>query len=170
MPRSWPAAGRDPKSRLSGFVFRPELHPRETRINMLPGRPHDPMIHPLILATRPTASRSSTGPTGDIAQSRTARHRNALHAATSSSTQTLIHPTQIEPATPSPRPKRHARARKIIASFDCLQTSRAGDPSGLARWWRRLHADMARRRSRSRRDRGDGEGLATTPVAPPFSG
>lgn len=61
------AAGRNPTSRLSGFVFGPNDISRETRIKMLPGRAAMiPMITHCILATRAHGLEILDGPYSDI--------------------------------------------------------------------------------------------------------
>ncbi|MDA9436208.1 HpcH/HpaI aldolase/citrate lyase family protein [Bradyrhizobium sp. CCBAU 51627] len=141
-------AGRDPKTRLSGFVFGPNDISRETRIKMLPGRAAMiPMITHCILATRAAGLEILDGPYSDIANSDGFATECAQARDLGFDGKTLIHPSQIEACNAifTPPEEEVARARKIIAAFELPENVSRGAIRLDGAMVERLHADMARR-------------------------
>jgi len=142
------AAGRDPKSRLSGFVFGPNDISRETRIKMLPGRAAMiPMITHCILATRAHGLEILDGPYSDIANPDGFATECAQGRDLGFDGKTLIHPSHIAACNAifTPPPEEVALARKIIAAFQQPENASRGAIQLDGRMVERLHADMARR-------------------------
>lgn len=142
------AAGRDPSSRLSGFVFGPNDISRETRIKMMPGRAAMiPMITHCILATRAAGLEILDGPYSDIANADGFATECAQARDLGFDGKTLIHPSQIEACNAifTPPEEEVARARKIIAAFELPENASRGAIRLDGAMVERLHADMARR-------------------------
>jgi citrate lyase subunit beta/citryl-CoA lyase len=142
------AAGRDPKTRLSGFVFGPNDISRETRIRMMPGRAAMiPMITHCILATRAHGLEILDGPYSDIANPDGFATECAQGRDLGFDGKTLIHPSQIEACNAifTPPEEEVARARKIIAAFELPENASRGAIRLDGAMVERLHADMARR-------------------------
>ncbi|MFK4584803.1 citrate lyase subunit beta/citryl-CoA lyase [Bradyrhizobium diazoefficiens] len=132
------AAGRNPTSRLSGFVFGPNDISRETRIKMLPGRAAMiPMITHCILATRAHGLEILDGPYSDINNSDGFATECAQGRDLGFDGKTLIHtPRRSKPATRSSRRrKKKSRAReKSSRRSNCPRTSRAARSASTVRW------------------------------------
>lgn len=142
------AAGRDPSSRLSGFVFGPNDISRETRIKMMPGRAAMiPMITHCILATRAAGLEILDGPYSDIANADGFATECAQARDLGFDGKTLIHPSQIEACNAifTPPEEEVARARKIIAAFELPENVSRGAIRLDSAMVERLHAEMARR-------------------------
>lgn len=142
------AAGRDPSSRLSGFVFGPNDISRETRIKMMPGRAAMiPMITHCILATRAYGLEILDGPYSDIANADGFATECAQARDLGFDGKTLIHPSQIEACNAifTPPAEEIARARKIIAAFELPENVSRGAIRLDGAMVERLHADMAKR-------------------------
>lgn len=142
------AAGRDPSSRLSGFVFGPNDISRETRIKMMPGRAAMiPMITHCILATRAYGLEILDGPYSDIANADGFATECAQARDLGFDGKTLIHPSQIEACNAifTPPEEEIARARKIIAAFELPENVSRGAIRLDGAMVERLHAEMAKR-------------------------
>ena len=141
-------AGRNPSSRLAGFVFGPNDISRETRIKMLPGRAAMiPMITHCILATRAAGLEILDGPYSDIANPDGFATECAQARDLGFDGKTLIHPSQIEACNAifTPPEEEIARARKIIAAFELPENASRGAIRLDGAMVERLHAEMARR-------------------------
>jgi len=141
-------AGRDPKTRLAGFVFGPNDISRETRIKMMPGRAAMlPMITHCILATRAAGLEILDGPYSDINNPDGFAVECAQGRDLGFDGKTLIHPSQIEACNVifTPPEEDIARARKIIAAFELPENVSRGAIRLDGAMVERLHADMARR-------------------------
>ena len=141
-------AGRDPKTRLAGFVFGPNDISRETRIRMLPGRAAMiPIIAHCILASRAAGLEILDGPYSDIANPDGFATECAQGRDLGFDGKTLIHPSQIEACNAifTPPEEEVARARKIIAAFELPENLSRGAIRLDGAMVERLHADMARR-------------------------
>ena len=142
------AAGRDPKRRLSGFVFGPNDISRETRIRMMPGRvAMIPMITHCILATRMYGLEILDGPYSDFSDFDGFGEECAQARDLGFDGKTLIHPGQIEACNAifTPPAEEIAQARKIIAAFELPENAARGAIRLDGQMVERLHADMARR-------------------------
>jgi citrate lyase subunit beta/citryl-CoA lyase len=142
------AASRDPKTRLSGFVFGPNDIARETRIKMQPGRAAMiPMITNCILATRAHGLEILDGPYSDFSNVDGFAHECTQGRDLGFDGKTLIHPGQIEACNAifTPPEEEVAEARKIIAAFERPENASRGAIQIDGRMVERLHAEMAKR-------------------------
>jgi citrate lyase subunit beta/citryl-CoA lyase len=142
------AAGRDPRTRLAGFVFGPNDISRETRIKMLPGRATMiPMITHCILAARAHGIEMLDGPYSDFSNPEgfAAECRQARDLGFDG--KTLIHPGQIDACNAifTPPAEEVAQARRIIAAFELPENASRGAIQLDGQMVERLHAEMARR-------------------------
>ncbi|WP_456815213.1 HpcH/HpaI aldolase/citrate lyase family protein [Bradyrhizobium sp. USDA 4529] len=141
-------AGRDPKTRLVGFVFGPNDLSRETRIKMVPGRATMiPMIAHCILAARAHGIEILDGPYSDFSDSEgfAAECRQARDFGFDG--KTLIHPSQIDTCNAifTPPVEEVAQARRIIAAFELPENAARGAIQVNGYMVERLHAEMAKR-------------------------
>jgi len=142
------SSGRDPKTRLAGFVFGPNDISRETRIKMLPGRAAMiPMITHCVLAAHAHGLEMLDGPYGDIANLDGFAAECAQGRDLGFDGKTLIHPSHIEACNAifTPPPEEVAEARKIIAAFALPENAERGAIQLDGRMVERLHAEMAKR-------------------------
>jgi citrate lyase subunit beta/citryl-CoA lyase len=142
------AASRDPKTRLSGFVFGPNDIARETRIKMQPGRAAMiPMITHCILATRAHGLEILDGPYSDFSNVDGFAHECTQGRDLGFDGKTLIHPGQIEACNAifTPPSEEVTEARKIIAAFERPENASKGAIQIDGRMVERLHAEMAKR-------------------------
>lgn len=142
------ACGREPGTRLAGFVFGPNDISRETRIKMQPGRAAMiPMITHCILATRLHGLEILDGPYSDINNGGGFAEECAQGRDLGFDGKTLIHPSQIDACNVifTPPADEVARARKIIAAFELPENVSRGAIRLDGAMVERLHADMARR-------------------------
>jgi citrate lyase subunit beta / citryl-CoA lyase len=142
------ASGRDPKTRLAGFVFGPNDISRETRIKMLPGRAAMiPMITHCVLAAHAHGLEMLDGPYGDIGNLDGFAAECAQGRDLGFDGKTLIHPSHIDACNAifTPPAEDVAEARKIIAAFELPENVSRGAIQLDGRMVERLHAEMAKR-------------------------
>ncbi|MEY9698488.1 citrate lyase beta subunit [Bradyrhizobium diazoefficiens] len=161
------AAGRNPTSRLSGFVFGPNDISRETRIKMLPGRAAMiPMITHCILATRAHGLEILDGPYSDINNSDGFATECAQGRDLGFDGKTLIHPLADRSLQRDlhaagrgsrARAKNHRGVRIARERLARRDPPRRGDGRAAA-----CRHGAAHDRDCGR-DRGDGEGLRCVP-------
>src|ERR1700755_1950406 len=141
-------AGRDPNTRLAGFVFGPNDISRETRIKMMPGRAAMiPMITHCILATRAHGLDILDGPYSDFSNFDGFGQECTQARDLGFDGKTLIHPGQIEACNAifTPPAEEVEHARKIIAAFQRAENASRGAIQLDGQMVERLHADMAKR-------------------------
>jgi len=142
------SSGRDPKTRLAGFVFGPNDISRETRIKMLPGRAAMiPMITHCVLAAHAHGLEMLDGPYGDIANLDGFAAECAQGRDLGFDGKTLIHPSHIDACNTvfTPPAEDVAEARRIIAAFEKPENVSRGTIQLDGRMVERLHAEMAKR-------------------------
>ena len=142
------SSGRDPKTRLAGFVFGPNDISRETRIKMLPGRAAMiPMITHCVLAAHAHGLEMLDGPYGDIANLDGFAAECAQGRDLGFNGKTLIHPSHIDACNTvfTPPAEDVAEARRIIAAFEKPENVSRGAIQLDGRMVERLHAEMAKR-------------------------
>jgi citrate lyase subunit beta/citryl-CoA lyase len=142
------SSGRDPKTRLAGFVFGPNDISRETRIKMLPGRAAMiPMITHCVLAAHAHGLEMLDGPYGDIANLDGFAAECAQGRDLGFDGKTLIHPSHIDACNTvfTPPAEDVAEARRIIAAFEKPENVSRGAIQLDGRMVERLHAEMAKR-------------------------
>ena len=142
------SSGRDPKTRLAGFVFGPNDISRETRIKMLPGRAAMiPMITHCVLAAHAHGLEMLDGPYGDIANLDGFAAECAQGRDLGFDGKTLIHPSHIDACNTvfTPPAEDVAEARRIIAAFEKPENVSRGAIQLDGRMVERLHMEMAKR-------------------------
>ena len=142
------SSGRDPKTRLAGFVFGPNDISRETRIKMLPGRAAMiPLITHCVLAAHAHGLEMLDGPYGDIANLDGFAAECAQGRDLGFDGKTLIHPSHIDACNTvfTPPAEDVAEARRIIAAFEKPENVSRGTIQLDGRMVERLHAEMAKR-------------------------
>jgi citrate lyase subunit beta/citryl-CoA lyase len=142
------AAGRDPQTRLAGFVMGTNDLAKDTRARLVPGRaPMLPWLMTCIAAARAYDLDILDGVYNELGNAEGFAAECAQARDLGFDGKTLIHPQQIAPcnAAFSPTEEEVMWARKIIAAFDLPENKGKGVIQVEGRMVEILHADMARR-------------------------